>query len=91
MQKLNLSEERIEFLEVGCGSGHRTHVLAKKLEGIGWGIDPSSEAIKFAFERFGAKINDKPYELHFLKGVADELDFVDNQFNFLHFGFVYML
>ena len=38
----------LNFLEIGCGSGHRLHYLAQRIGGNGWGIDPSKDAISYA-------------------------------------------
>ena len=86
----NLKNKQIEkFLEVGCSSGVKTHELAKGLLARGWGIDPSSLAISEA-----NKIIQQPYPspqvekiLEFNIGTSDKLDFKDNFFDLIYFGF----
>jgi SAM-dependent methyltransferase len=81
------TKEKFNFLEIGCGSGHKTQFLAKNLVCDGWGIDPSAQAIKYATSKFENNSSDASYKLNFSVGTADDLTFTDNFFDFVYFGF----
>ena len=80
------TKKKFRFLEIGCGSGHKTKYLAENLMCGGWGVDPSARAIKYATSTFGNN-SDTSYELNFSVGTADDLNFADNFFDILYFGF----
>ncbi len=81
------TKEKFRFLEIGCGSGYKTKYLAEHLMCSGWGIDPSTQAIKYATSTFENNNSDASYELHFSVGTADDLTFTDNFFDIVYFGF----
>ena len=86
----NLKNKGIEkFLEVGCSSGVKTHELAKGLLARGWGIDPSSLAILEANKIIQQLYPSPQVEkiLEFNIGTSDNLDFEDNFFDLIYFGF----
>ncbi len=66
-------------LEIGCANGIRLVQLAALVPCEGWGIDPSGEAIRLGSQQFP--------NLHLKVGTADQLDFPDNSFDMVIFGF----
>jgi ubiquinone/menaquinone biosynthesis C-methylase UbiE len=78
-----------KLLEVGCSSGKKTRILARKLHAEGYGIDPSKLAIKKArtsncrtFRKFFGL-----QQPNFSVGTADKLMFGTKFFDFIYFGF----
>lgn len=80
------TREKLRFLEIGCGSGHKTKCMAENLMCSGWGVDPSAQAIQYATSTFGNN-SDGSYELNYSVGTADDLTFTDNFFDIVYFGF----
>ena len=77
--------KKLQFLEVGCAAGHKTQYLQSILENsIGFGIDPSPQAIESAIQR-SVIINNK--DLNFKIGTADNLEYPANYFDLIFFGF----
>ena len=74
----NLKIEYESVLEIGCSNGYRLNSLDKKGVKL-YGIDPSLKAID------NGKKNFKNLKLS--QGTADILDFEDNKFDLLIFGF----
>jgi ubiquinone/menaquinone biosynthesis C-methylase UbiE len=78
-----------KLLEIGCSSGGKTKILARKLHAEGYGIDPSKLAIKKARSSnhralrnfFGLQ------QLNFNVGTAEKLMFGTKFFDFIYFGF----
>jgi len=84
---LPAAESNINFLEIGCGSGHRIHNLAQRIQSNGWGIDPSKDAIKYANINFASEKSSSVGQLTFIIGTADYLPFPNNFFDLVYFGF----
>lgn len=76
-----LNELKIDYtsvLEIGCSNGYRLNSLKK--EGVKlYGIDPSKKAIDNGKKKFD--------NLNLKQGTADQLDFDDNKFDLVIFGF----
>lgn len=76
-----LNELKIDYnlvLEIGCSNGYRLNALSK--EGVQlYGIDPSKKAIDNGKKKFD--------NLILKQGTADHLDFEDNKFDLVIFGF----
>ena len=66
-------------LEVGCANGGRLHMLHDLFGTDGSGIDPSETAIADGLTRFP--------ELELKRGTAERLEFDDNAFDMVIFGF----
>jgi SAM-dependent methyltransferase len=67
-----------EVLEVGCGSGHRLNQMTESLKSMGYGVEPSAEAVNYISQSFPllqAKI-----------GFGDDVPFTKN-FDLVHLGF----
>ena len=68
------------LLEVGCGDGHKTALLAKALEARGCGVDPSRQAIDHGRAR-------EQDALDLRVGTASRLEWPDRSFDLVYFGF----
>lgn len=66
-----------KLLEVGCGEGKRLHWITENLNLQCYGVDPSKKAVSVARKK----------TVHVIQGTADQLDFEDQSFDFLVFGF----
>ena len=75
--KLNLKPKKI--LEIGCSNGWRLQKLHDLINSKVYGIDPSREAIKDGYKQF--------QDVQFKNGVADCLEFENNFFDMVIFGF----
>ena len=67
-----------EVLEVGCGSGHRLNQMTESLKSMGYGVEPSAEALSYISQSFPllqAKI-----------GFGDDVPFT-KKFDLVHLGF----
>ena len=71
------NKKRVNILEIGCGDGWRLSELKKKFNCNCFGVEPSKLAIK-------NKINKK---IIIKRGTAEKLDFSDNKFDIIFFGF----
>jgi SAM-dependent methyltransferase len=67
------SSPESKVLEVGCGTGLYLRALTETIGCKGWGIDPSQEMIRYAVDS---------EDIHFFKGVAEELPFKASLFDF---------
>lgn len=72
-------QPQARVLEIGCANGIRLVQLGTLLACEGWGIDPSSEAIRTGSQQFP--------NLHLSVGTADQLQFPDASFDMVIFGF----
>jgi ubiquinone/menaquinone biosynthesis C-methylase UbiE len=73
-----------KVLEIGCSSGHNLHYFHTRVGCSCFGIDPSKKAVGFGREHFP--------EVQFSVGTAESLEFADNSFDFVLFGFcLYMV
>lgn len=70
-----------KMLEIGCVCGQNLNFLSKEFNIKCFGIDPSREAIKAGSEIFP--------DIELKVGTADFLDFPDNYFNIVMFGFCF--
>ena len=77
------SDKFHKILEIGCGAGAKVRVLSEYFQSDGYGIDPSSEAIKAANE----KLSPPNIKLDFQSGLASQLPFDDKKFDLVFFGF----
>lgn len=75
----NYIQDNNSMLEIGCSFGANINTLAKGKTIKYVGIDPSEEAIKIATAKF------PQYE--FKVGTADDLNFEDESFDVVFFGF----
>lgn len=77
-----------KFLEIGCSSGMKTKILARKLNAEGYGLDPSKLAIKQAKKNFPIfnKLFRK-YKVKFEIGTCDLLPYNSAFFDFIYFSF----
>ena len=73
------------ILEIGCGSGDKLDRLAQYFDASGSGIDPSAVAISFAKE--ASKL--KKAQLSFEVGLATDLPYQDEMFDFVFLGFAF--
>ena len=71
------STKKKNLLEIGCGEAKRLHWLSKNLEFQCYGIEPSEKAITHS--------NSKNVKI--VRGTADSIDFENNKFDFVVFGF----
>lgn len=69
--------ERLQILEIGCGEGRRLAWLAEKLDVDVFGVEPSSLAVEQACAK-GVKAE---------RGTADKLPFENAAFDIVVFGF----
>lgn len=67
------------ILEVGSASGSKLNSLCARLSAVGYGVDPSLEAVQHGKAMF------LDLELH--HGTADDLPFGDTKFDLVYFGF----
>ena len=65
-------------MEIGCGSGHRLNKICTSLIAEGFGLEPSTEAIKYANNKFPS--------LNLKLGFGDSLPFKE-KFDLVHLGF----
>jgi len=73
----NIQSESVNILEIGCGNGHRLSFFKSKKNVKLFGIDPSQNAIEEANKNgITAKV-----------GTADLLDYNDDKFDIVIFGF----
>jgi ubiquinone/menaquinone biosynthesis C-methylase UbiE len=70
------------LLEIGCGDGHKTALLAEALEARGCGIDPSQQAIAHGL----ARPSSGP-QLDLQVGTAGRLPWPADSFDLVYFGF----
>lgn len=83
LAELGPFRDRIDtLLEVGCGDGHKTALLARAFDARGCGVDPSQQAI--ARGRAGDALQ-PPLDLRV--GTASRLDWPDASFDLVYFGF----
>jgi ubiquinone/menaquinone biosynthesis C-methylase UbiE len=68
-----------KVLEIGCANGTKLHQLQSLVACDGWGIDPSAEAVRSGGQQFPS--------LHLSVGTADHLEFPDQSFDMVIFGF----
>jgi ubiquinone/menaquinone biosynthesis C-methylase UbiE len=68
-----------KVLEIGCSYGSNLKAFSELRPCEGYGIDPSRKAIQFGKKTFPS--------LHLSVGTAEHLDFPDNFFDFVIFGF----
>ncbi|MCF6296411.1 MAG: class I SAM-dependent methyltransferase [Flavobacteriaceae bacterium] len=68
-----------KVLEIGCSSGERLELIRNTFGSECYGIDPSSKAIEDG--------NKKHHEVSLSVGTADYLQFEDNSFDTIIFGF----
>lgn len=68
-----------KVLEIGCANGVKLSQLQGLVPCEGWGIDPSAEAIRRGSMQFPS--------LHLSVGTADQLEFPDESFDLVIFGF----
>lgn len=66
------------ILEIGCGSGHLLNQMTKQLVAKGFGVDPSSEAVKY--------INTNFPNLQAKVGFGDSVPY-SKKFDLVHLGF----
>lgn len=67
----------MRLLEIGCGNGAKLAWLKNETGIDCYGVEPSIEAVKEACSK----------GLNVKQGTADEIDFGDNEFDFVIFGF----
>ena len=72
-------KKRSYLLEIGCGEGKLLESLSKKKRFALYGVDPSKKAINF--------LKKKNIGIQSSVGTADDLNFNDNFFNIVVFGF----
>jgi SAM-dependent methyltransferase len=65
-------------LEIGCGSAHKLNSLCKSLDSVGYGVEPSMEAVRY--------INATSPELTVKGGFGDDVPFGET-FDLVHLGF----
>ena len=68
------------ILEIGSGAGNKLAQLCLELNAIGLGVDPSKKAVDFANKKYN-KI------CKYTVATADNLSFIKNEFDLVHFGF----
>jgi ubiquinone/menaquinone biosynthesis C-methylase UbiE len=71
------NEEKLKVLEIGCGNGHRLKWLQENKNYTCYGIDPSAKAI----------VVTKNSGVNAAVGTADKLQFEDDLFDVVIFGF----
>lgn len=76
-QNINNHQKKIKLLEIGCGEAKRLHWISKNLSFDCYGVEPSKKAV--------AAANKKNVKV--VQGTADFLDFKNNKFDFVVFGF----
>ncbi len=71
-------------LEIGCGDGHKTELLARMFGAHAFGIDPSRKAIDHGMARLrAAQVKDVVLQV----GTAARLDWPQDSFDLVFFGF----
>ena len=70
-------QEDIKLLEVGCGEGKRLQWLANNTGLHCYGVEPSAKAVAIA----------NSGNVQVMQGTAERLDFEDQEFDFLVYGF----
>lgn len=68
-----------KVLEIGCSFGANLELLSKSQSCTCYGIDPSKKAIQFGKSKYPS--------FHLSVSTADQLDFPDDFFDFVIFGF----
>ena len=68
------------ILEIGCSDGSKLRSICKKLEAIGYGIDPSENAINAGTDK-----NDDQSDIKLSVGTSSKLEFDDSKFDVVHF------
>lgn len=71
------SASKKKLLEIGCGEAKRLHWISENMEVQCFGVEPSEKAVALA------NLNN----VKVIQGTADSLDFEDNKFDFVVFGF----
>lgn len=66
-----------KLLEVGCGEGKRLHWITENLGLQCYGVEPSEKAVALASTK----------SVQVIQGTADQLDFENQTFDFVVFGF----
>jgi len=77
LQSIELSPKKV--LEIGCSNGKRLNLIKNTFGSECWGIDPSSKAIEDGKKKYP--------EISMNVGTADYLQFEDNSFDAIIFGF----
>jgi len=75
-------KEISEILEIGCSDGSKLRSICKKLDAIGYGVDPSENAINA-----GTVNKDDATNINLSVGTSSKLLFDDSKFDVVHFGF----
>lgn len=73
-----------DILEIGCGDGSKTELLASFFGARAAGIDPSAKAIDHGRQRMQAQ---QVSGVDLRTGTADQLEWPDASFDFVYFGF----
>ena len=82
IQKYDLNNNKI--LEIGCSNGSRLHYLNQEFKASEfYGIDPSDKAIADGKQKYP--------KLNLAIGTADQLDFKNESFDIVIFGFCLMV
>ena len=71
-----------KMLEIGCSDGSKLRSLCRNLDAIGFGIDPSSDAISA-----GNAVIDTDVQMNLTVGTASSLQFENSFFDVVFFGF----
>ena len=78
------SEKVNNILEIGCSNGAKLHDLSTHFSATGFGIDPSKKAIKIGGKQYP--------NLKLSVGTAQDINFSDESFDLVYFGFcLYLL
>ncbi len=72
------ANEILDVLEIGCGSGHRLNQITNSISAKGYGVEPSTKAVKYIQSNF-PKIEAKV-------GFGDDVPFYQ-KFDLVHLGF----
>jgi ubiquinone/menaquinone biosynthesis C-methylase UbiE len=75
-------DEISKMLEIGCSDGSKLRSLCKNLDAMGFGIDPSSDAISA-----GNAVTDSTVQMNLTVGTANKLQFENSFFDVVYFGF----
>lgn len=73
-----------DVLEIGCGDGHKTEILARLFDARASGIDPSQKAIDHGCRR--VQVRGTP-GVALRVGTAEKLEWPDASFDLVYFGF----
>lgn len=76
---LKYMNSKMKILEIGCSDGRSLDYYRKETGSFSYGIDPSEDAIKIGNELYP--------EINLSVGTADNLNFPDNYFEVVIFGF----